>query len=112
MKKTFEFLLVLIIFYGVYSAFDDALIYIFPHLESFWIVIISLLAAAGLLLLYAHIVTTATKHKITEKMTKTVSDLEDKIHEKEQQVQEKDKQLHDAFKIKKAVQDEAEETLA
>ena len=111
MKKAFEFFLVLIIFYGVYSAFDDALPYAFPNLESFWIVIISLLVAAALLLLYSQIIINSTKRRITEKMAKAVSDLEHKVQETKAEVEKKDHELHDAFKIKKAVEQEAEKTL-
>lgn len=110
MKKAFEFFLVLIIFYGVYSAFDDALPYAFPNLESFWI-IISLLVAAALLLLYSQIIISSTKRRITEKMAKAVSDLEHKVQETKAEVEKKDHELHDAFKIKKAVEQEAEKTL-
>ena len=111
MKKAFEFFLVLIIFYGVYSVFDDALPYVFPELQLFWIVIISLLVAAALLLLYAQIIASSTKLKVTEKMKKVVDDLENKVHAKDEEIEQKDSELHNAFKIKKSVQDEAEETL-
>jgi predicted Holliday junction resolvase-like endonuclease len=111
MKKAFEFFLVLIIFYGVYSAFDDALLYVFPELKTFWIVVISLLVAAALLLLYSQIIIGSTKRKIKEKMTKVVSDLESKVHEKEEEVKQKDSELKDAFKIRKAVEEEVEDTL-
>jgi hypothetical protein len=67
--------------------------------------------AAGLLLLYSQIVMGSTRRKVTEKMTKAISDLEDQVRQKDQQVQKKDTELHDAFKIKKAVENEAEKTL-
>jgi len=111
MKKTFEFFIVLIIFYGVYSAFDDALLYIFPNLALFTIILISLLVAAGLLLLYSQVIIGSTQHKVTEKMTQVVSDLEQQVREKEEEVRKKDIELHDAFKIKKAVENEVKETL-
>lgn len=111
MKKAFEGFMVLIIFYGVYSAFDNALPYLFPELKPFWIIIISLLVAAALLLLYSQVIVSSTKRKVKEKMTKVVSDLENKVQEKEEEVKQKDSELHNAFKIKKAVEEEVEDTL-
>jgi hypothetical protein len=97
----------LIIFYGVFSAFADAVPYIFPQLELFWIIIISLLVAAALLFLYSHIIL----NNITVKMTKTVFDLEQIIRGKEEELKKKEAELHNAFKVKKAVEYQAEETL-
>ncbi len=111
MKRAFELLLVLILFYGVYSAFDVGLPYVFPYISDFWIVIVSLLAAFALLVLYSMIIYGNTKKSLAQKMKQTVSDLEEKVHIKEQELKEKDTELHNAFKIKKAIEDEAEETL-
>ncbi|MFT7327901.1 MAG: low affinity Fe/Cu permease [Crocinitomicaceae bacterium] len=111
MKKAFELVLVFIIFYGVYSAFNKITSGFMPELSKFWVVIISLLVAAGLLLLYSGILVSRTKLKLTEKMTKTVVELEHKIHEKEVEIEHKDSELKNAFKIKHSVEEEAEKTL-
>lgn len=111
MKKAFELLLILIIFYGVYSAFEKIFPVFVPEMKMFWVVIIALVVAAALLFLYSGIIASDTTKKVKTKMTKTVSDLEDRVHEKEQEVEKKDTELKNAFKIKKAVETEAEKTL-
>ncbi|MCI5051138.1 MAG: hypothetical protein MRY57_02425 [Candidatus Pacebacteria bacterium] len=110
-KRIFELFLTLIIFYGVYSVFDEALPYLFPNIESFWVVIIGLVVSLGLLLLYSFMVSQSTTKKVQEKMNKTVSDLEHNLVEKESEVQSTKNELDNAFKIKKAVEDEAEKTV-
>ncbi|MFT6829482.1 MAG: cell division protein FtsL [Candidatus Paceibacteria bacterium] len=110
MKKTFEFLLVLIIFYGVYSAFDQIIPMFAPELNQFWLVIVSLLVAAALLLLYSQVIASSIKKKVKEKMTEKISDLETQVKEKEEEVEQKDSELQDAFKKKKIVEEAAEAT--
>lgn len=100
MKKAFEFLLILIIFYGVYSAFNDALPYMFPDLASYWIIVVSLLFSVGLLFLYSWIISSNAKNMMNEK-----------IHALEGNLKEKDEEIKNAFKIKKAVEEEAEKTI-
>jgi len=97
MKKAFEFLLMLIIFYG---AFDKAALVVAPNANTVWIVIIALVVAAGFLVLYSHIISSNEKHK-----------LNDKIHELEGNLKTKDQEVKDAFKTKKAVEQEAEKTI-
>ena len=82
MKKSFEFILILIIFYGVYSAFNQIAPMFIEHPNSFWVVIASLLVATGLLLLYAGIIAASAKQKFTEK----VSELEQEIHKKDEEI--------------------------
>jgi len=100
MKKIFESFLIIIIFYGVYSVFDDALPYVFPALESFWVIIASLLMSVALLVLYSSMVSSDAKKTMNEKIQVLEGDLK-----------EKDQEIKDAFKIKKAVEEEAEKTL-
>lgn len=100
MKKTFEFSLMLIIFYGVFTAFSYAALVFNPEPNTVWIAITSLLASAGLMLLYAQLVRISTQ-KI----------LENKITNLEGDVRTKDQELKNAFKIKRAVEDEAEKTI-
>lgn len=111
MKKAFEFLLVLIIFYGVYAAFDQIAPQFFPELASFWVVVVSLVVAAALLLLYSQIIAGSVKKKVKGRLSQAMHDLEQKVQEKEKEVEKKDSELQDAFKIKKAVEDSAEKTL-
>ena len=111
MKKAFEFFLVLIIFYGVYSAFDQIAPTFFPELKAFWIVIIALLVAAGLLLLYSVVVASSAKQKVKKSLIETIHNLEDRVQEQQQEVEKKDSELKDAFRVKRAVEEEFEETL-
>lgn len=100
MKKAFEFILVLIIFYGVYAAFDKALPYVFPELAAFWIVIIALIVAALFLVLYSYIISSEAR-----------AQLNDKIHELEGTIKAKDDEVKNAFKIKQSVNAQAEESI-
>ncbi len=111
MKKVFEGILVLIIFYGVYSAFEKIAPVFIPELKIFWVIIIALIVAAALLLLYSSIIASGTKRKVTAKMTSAIEELKTRVQEKEKEVAQKDSELKDAFKVKKAVEDEAEKAL-
>jgi hypothetical protein len=100
MKKIFEFLIMLIIFYGVYSAFQKVAL-LFTSLPSdLWVVIASLIASALILSLYAILVRSSIIEKYSAKIKKL-----------EKEVKEKDQEVHDAFKIKHDVEDEAEKTI-
>lgn len=100
MKKAFELILVLIIFYGVYSAFDQVAPMILPELSSFWVVVISLIVAALLLVLYAQIIGSSVKRKLKE----TVSHLK-------KEIDAKDEEIKTASSFKNMVIKEAEETI-
>jgi len=100
MKKTFEFFLVLIIFYGVYSVFDRAAPVVFDEPKTFWVVIVSLVIAVLLLMLYGQIIASSAKKNLKEKVV-----------ELEGNLQNKDKELQDAFKLKKAVEAEAQKII-
>lgn len=112
MKKAFEGLMILIIFYGVYAAFEKIFPVFVPELKTFWVIIIALLVATALLLLYSGLIASDTKKKVKEKMVGAIHELENKVHEKEEEVEKKDSELKDAFKIKKAVEKQAERTLS
>jgi len=111
MKKAFEFFLMLIIFYGVYSAFNAIFPMLAPEVQNFWVIIIALLVAAGLLLLYSRVITSEAQRKMQAKITNTIKDLETKVNEKVHEIEQKDVELNNAFKIKKAVEVEAENTI-
>lgn len=99
-KKLFEFFLVFIIFYGVYSVFDRASYVFSQRPNGFTVVVVSLLFSAGLLFLYSYIISSGAKNKFKA----TIDNLEEDIHKK-------DKELKSAFKVKKIVEDEAEESI-
>ena len=82
MKKTFEFFLVLIIFYGVYSAFDSAAPVLFENPNGFWVIIVSLVVAALILVLYSFIISS----EVQLKMKKNIDELKSEIKQKEQEV--------------------------
>lgn len=82
MKKTFEFFLVLIIFYGVYSAFNLAAPVLFQNPNEFWLIIISLVVAALILVLYSFII----RSEIKMEMKKNIDDLTSEIKQKDQEV--------------------------
>lgn len=100
MKKAFEFSLMLIIFYGVFAAFSDAAVMFAETPNVVWVVISSLVASALLMVLYAQLVRISAKRKLERKIV----NLEEDLHNK-------DTELKNAFKIKKAVEEEAEKTI-
>ncbi len=100
MKKIFEAFLILVIFYGVYSAFSQVAPMLFENPNIFWVIVASLITAALLLFLYAGVISSATKQKLKQ----TIQHLE-------QDVQEKDLKLKNAFRFKKEIEEAAEETI-
>lgn len=82
MRKTFEFFLVLIIFYGVYAAFDRAAPVVFDNPKTIWIILASLVVAALVLVLYNFIIGSELKSK----MKKNISDLKSEIKQKDEAV--------------------------
>ena len=99
-QKVFEFVLMLIIFYGVYSLFDSVAQYLFAAPETVWVVLISLVVAAGMLVLYSYIIKDSAKKQSAVK----IKELEEKLHQK-------DSELQSAFKIKKDTEVAAEQTI-
>lgn len=100
MKRAFEVFLVLIIFYGVYVAFDQAAPVFFDNPEPLWIAITSFLTAIILLVLYSWVVVVSAQRTLK----KTVSHLE-------QEITQKDQEIKSAASFKETVIKEAEETL-
>jgi predicted membrane protein len=100
MKKAFELFLVLIIFYGVYTAFDQAAPIFFENTQAIWVAAISLLAAILLLVLYSWIIASTAKRKLKE----TLSDLE-------KEITAKDVEIKSATSFKETLIKEAEETI-
>lgn len=100
MKKTFEFCIILIIFYGVYSAFQTVAPMLFENPSRLWVVITSLIASTFVLALYSQVVRAGLVGKYQQK-----------IKELEKEVELKDQQVENAFKIKRDVEVEAEETI-
>ena len=101
MKKTFEFLIILIIFYGVYSAFQKAAQLLDPPLSVFWVVVLSLVASALILTLHSVMV----KSTVSKKYRGEIKDLK-------KEVEQKGREVEDAFAIKKEVEEEAEKSIA
>tara|TARA_B100001123_G_C14843875_1_gene841243 strand:- start:365 stop:685 length:321 start_codon:yes stop_codon:yes gene_type:complete len=99
-QKVFEFVLMLIIFYGVYSLFDGAANYMYENPNTVWVVIISLVIAAGMLLLYSYMI----KNTADKKSRAKIKDLEKRVEEKEAA-------LDSAFRIKRETEEAAEQTI-
>lgn len=100
MKKTFEFLIILIIFYGVYSAFENVAEYWLPDTSAVWVIIASLVASALILTLYSQVVRSSI-----------IAMYKKKVEELEHEIEVKDQEVEDAFKIKHDVEVEAEKTI-
>lgn len=82
MKKTFEFFLVLIIFYGMYSIFDGAARYLFENPKGILVILISLIFSALILFIYRLVVSSDVKNK----MTKDIDNLKIEIKQKDEEV--------------------------
>ena len=97
MKKVFEFILVVIIFYGVYELFTKAAAYFFPNLDLALVILISLLFSATLLALYRFMLT----HEVKTKM-------KGEVHALHKALKEKDEAIKKAQSFKEELITEAE----
>jgi uncharacterized membrane protein (DUF106 family) len=77
MKRFFEFVLTLIIFYGVFEAFDSAAPVVVDNPHPFWVVVAALLASFILLWLYVLTVRHTMKRTYKEKIAALKEQLED-----------------------------------
>ncbi len=82
MKKTFEFILIIIIFYGIYSLFGGAASYLFKNPKSIWVIITALIISILLLVLYKYSISSEVK----QKMKKDIDTLKIAIKDKEIEV--------------------------
>ncbi len=106
MKKFFEFILVGIIFYGVYAAFEKASYFLFPKMSGVWIMMSSLLAAILLLLLYSFIVKADTKRQAKDEITRLKYELRDR----DELLLKKDDEIKQAQSFKEELISEAEQS--
>ncbi len=106
MRKAFEFILVLIIFYGVYSAFDRAAPVVFENPKGIWVILVSLVLAALILVLYSFVIGGEVKRK----MKKNIDVLKSEIKEKESVILEKEQEVKKAQSFKEDMIKEAEES--
>lgn len=104
MKKGFEFILVLIIFYGVYSAFKELIPLLFGSMNEFLLIFIPLIISALLLFLYSILV----KKKVHEKVKKDFSKLHGIIKEKDDKISQKENEIKKAQSFKEKLVKEAE----
>lgn len=104
MKKVFEFILMVIIFYGVYTAFSHAAPVVIENPKDIWVGVVALLASAALLLLYSSLVGSEVK----QKMKKDLHKLQTQIVEKEALITEKEEQVKKAQSFKEDLIKEAE----
>ncbi len=108
MKKSFEFFLVLIIFYGVYAAFTKIAAMLFlDDPKEFLVIIISLIAAALLFVLYSSVVSGEAK----KKMKNNIDKLESEIKNRDSIILEKDAAIEKAQSFKGDLIAEAEKSL-
>lgn len=96
MRKAFELLLVLIIFYGVYSAFDQLAPMVFNTPKPFHVVGVSLITATLLLVLYAAVISRSTRVKIQKKL----DDLTNEVKDRDSLLQKKDQEIKRAQSFK------------
>ena len=82
MKKVFEFILVLIIFYGVYSIFDGAASYLFENPKNILIVLVSLVFSTLILFIYKLVVSSEVKSL----MKKDIDNLKTEVRQKDEDI--------------------------
>ena len=99
MKRTFEFILVLIIFYGIYELFYRGSAYFFDTLDQAWVVIASLVFSFLLLFIYKLTLTADVKNK-----------MKGEIHDLHNALKEKDHVIKKAKTFKEDLIKEAEES--
>lgn len=99
MKKTFEFILILFIFYGVYELFRRAASYLFDNLDQAWVVIAALVFSTLLLFIYKFTLTSHVKNK-----------MKSEIHDLHNALKEKDLAIKKAETFKEDLIKEAEES--
>lgn len=104
MKKVFEIFLVLIIFYGIYSFFDGAALYIFKEPKAVWIVLVAFVVSTLILLFYRMMIHSEVKIK----MKKNINDLKSEIKSKETIIIEKEEEVKKAKTFKEDLIAEAE----
>ena len=104
MKKIFEFNLVLIIFYGVYSAFEKAAPVLFDNPETIWVIFSALVVAALILAFYSFIISS----EVRAKAKKDINILKTEIKEKETIIAKKEDEVVAAQTFKETFIDEAE----
>ncbi len=99
MKKFFEFLLVLIIFYGVYELFAKVAENFFETLDPVLVILISLIISAILLFIYRFMLT----HEVKTKM-------KGEVHALHKALKEKDEAIREAQSFKENLIQEAEQS--
>jgi|AntAceMinimDraft_6_1070360.scaffolds.fasta_scaffold08163_1 hypothetical protein len=107
MKKVFELLLVLIIFYGVYSVLEQLAPIFFDAPKSFPVIGVSFIVAALLLVLYAAIISGSTKLDTQQEIDILRLD----VKSKELLLKEKIKEIQQAQSFKSEVITQAEKTI-
>ena len=99
MKKVFEFILILLIFYGVYDLFAKIAARFFEAMDPAFVILISFLVSATLLFIYRFLLT----HEVKNKMKGRVQELHKALKEKDEAVKK-------AQSFKEALIKEAEES--
>lgn len=100
MKRTFEFFITLIIFYGVYAAFDSIAPMLWDSPSQFWIIVTALIVASLILALYALVVRKSVSQAYQQRTDELHSELDATR-----------KELAEAFKIKHDVEVAAEASI-
>jgi uncharacterized membrane protein (DUF106 family) len=99
MKKVFEFILVLIIFYGIYELFAKIANSFFKDMDPVLVILISLIISAILLLIYRFVLI----HEVKTKM-------KGEVHALHKALKEKDEAIKKAQTFKDELIKEAEES--
>lgn len=104
MKKVFEFLLILVIFYGVYAAFDGIAPLFWDAPELIWVILTAFVTSALLIVLYRYMV----KTEVSKDLKKHIAELHLDLRHKETVIKSKDSEIEKAQSFKDVLVAEAE----
>lgn len=108
MKKVFEFLLILIIFYGVYAAFDGVAPLFWDEPELIHVMLAAFITSALLIVLYRFMVKTEVSRDLKQHIEKLHTDLK----HKDTIIKSKDTEIQKAQTFKEDLIAEAEASSA
>ena len=106
MKKIFEFIIVLIIFYGVFAAFEKLAPLVFKEPQSIWTILSAFIVSALVLILYSFLI----RREIQQKVKGDIHSLKKELRIKEGVIVEKEEEIKKAQSFKKDLIEEAEKS--
>lgn len=106
MKKIFEFLLILIIFYGVYTVLEKLIPLLRKDIQEVWIIFGSFFFSIFMILMYRLIV----KREVSSKFKSSIKNLQNDLIQKDELLSQKDDEIKKAQTFKENLVKEAEST--